>query len=56
MPQILARKLILCGLVRLNFECKNNIKRKSLWVWQQIFIERHSKGEFHVLVKELKLL
>ena len=50
-----SKKIILCGLVCLNFKCKNNIKRKRLWVWQ-IFIERHSKGEFHVLVKELKLL
>ena len=54
MPKFSARKLILCELICLNFKPKNNIKRKRLWVWQ-IFMERHSKGEFHVLVKELKL-
>ena len=47
-------KLILCELLRLNFKHKNNIKRKRLWVWQ-IFMDRYSKGKFHVLVKELKL-
>ena len=54
MPKISARKLILCELLRLNFKRKNSIKRKRLWVWQ-IFMSRHSKGEFHVSVKELKL-
>ena len=32
-----------------------NIKTKTFWVFQ-IFMERHLKEEFHVLVKELKLL
>ena len=54
MPKISARKLIPWELLRLNFKRKNNINRKRLWVWQ-IFMERHLKGEFHVLVKELKL-
>ena len=52
MPKVPARKLILCELLRLNFKRKNNIKMKRLWVWQ-FFMERHPKGEFHVLVKEL---
>ena len=38
----------------LNFKHKNNIKRQKLWV-QEIFMDRHSKGEFHILVKKLKL-
>ena len=55
MAKISARKLILCESIRLHFKRKNNnIKRKRFWV-RQIFMERHSKGEFHVLVKELKL-
>ena len=54
MPKISARKLILCELLRLNFKLKNNIKRKRLWVWL-IFIDRYSKGKFHVLIKELRL-
>ena len=37
-----------------DFKWKNNVKSKRLWV-QQIFMERYSKGEFHVLVKKLKL-
>ena len=40
--------------LRLDFKHKNSIKRKRLWLWQ-IFMERHSKRKFHVLVKELKL-
>ena len=55
MPKISARKRILCELLRLNFKLKNNIKKKRLWV-QDIFMDRHSKGEFHPLVKKLKLL
>ena len=55
MAKISARKLILCELLRLYFKRKNNnIKKKRFWV-RQIFMERHSKGEFHVFVKELKL-
>ena len=54
MPKISAKKLILWELLSLNSEHKNSIKRKRLWVWQ-IFMDRNSKGEFHVLVKELKL-
>ena len=55
MVKISARKLILCELRRLYFIRKNdNIKRKRLRL-QQIFLERHSKGEFHVLVKQLRL-
>ena len=52
MVKILARKLILCKLLRLHYKYKN--KRKRLWV-KEMFEERQSKGEFHVLVKELKL-
>ena len=52
MTEISARKLILCELLRLNFKHKTNIKRGRLWVWQ-IFMDRHSKGGFHILVKEL---
>ena len=54
MPKISTRKLILCELLSLNFKPKNTIKRKRSWV-SNIFMERHSKGEFHILVKELKL-
>ena len=55
MAKISASKLVLCELLRLHFKRKNNnIERKRFWA-RQIFIERHSKGEFHVLVKELKL-
>ena len=54
MSKLSIRKPILCELLCLNFKRKNNIKRKRLWVWQ-ISTERHSKGEFHVLVKALKL-
>ena len=36
------------------FNCSNNIKRKRLWAGQ-IFMEKNSKGEFNVLVKELNL-
>ena len=47
--KISAGKLILCELFRLHFKRKNsNNKRKRFWV-RQIFMERHSKGEFHVL-------
>ena len=53
MPTISTRKLILCELLSLNFKLKKNIKRKRLWVLK-VFMERHSKGEFHILVKELK--
>ena len=52
MLKILARKLILCELPHLHYKYKN--KRKRLWV-KEMFEERKSKGEFHVLVKELKL-
>ena len=55
MAKISARKIILGELLRLYFECKNNnIKRKRFLV-QQIFMETHLKGKFHVFVKELKL-
>ena len=54
MPKIPARKLILCELPCLSFKRKNNIKRKRLRVLY-IFMERNSKGEFHALLKELKL-
>ena len=54
MSKISVRKLILRQLLHLNFKCKNNIKRKRIWVWQ-IFMERHLKWELHVFVKELKL-
>ena len=55
MAKISARKLILCQLLCLHFKHKNNnIKRKTFWV-QEIFMERHSKGEFHVLFKDMKL-
>ena len=55
MAKISARKLIFCKLLSLRFKCKNNnIKEKRFWL-QQTFMERHSKGEFHVLVKELKV-
>ena len=54
MPKMSTRKLILCELVNLNFKRKNNIRRKRLWEWK-IFMERHSKEEFHVLVKKLRL-
>ena len=54
MPKISARNLIPWELLRWDFKRKNNINKKRLWVWQ-IFMERHLKGEFHVLVKELKL-
>ena len=46
--KISAGKLILCELLRLHFKRKNSNKRKRFWV-RQIFMERHSKGEFHVL-------
>ena len=52
MVKILERKLILRKLLRLHYKYKN--KRKRLWV-KEMFEERQSKGEFHVLVKELKL-
>ena len=46
---------MLCKLLRLHCNRKhNNIKRKRFWV-RQTFMERRSKAEFHVLVKELKL-
>lgn len=32
----------------------NNIKRKRSWL-RQVILERHSKEESHVLVRELKL-
>ena len=55
MAKISARKLILCELLRLHFECKsNNIEKKRFWV-RHIFMKRHSKRQFHVLVKKLKL-
>ena len=42
-------------LLRLQFKRKNNnLRRKRFWV-RKIFMERQSKGEIHVLVKELKL-
>ena len=54
MAKISARKLIFCKLLRLRFKCKNNnIKEKRFWL-PQTFMGRHSKGQFHVLVKELK--
>ena len=53
MSTISARKLILCELLRLNFKHNNNIKKKTLRV-SQIFLDRYSKEEFHILVKELK--
>ena len=54
MAKISARKLILCELL-LHFNRKNNnIERKRFWV-RQIPIERNSKGESHIIVKELKL-
>ena len=52
MVKILARKLILCELPGLHYKYKN--KRKKLWV-KEMFEERQSKEEFHVLVKKLKL-
>ena len=52
MVKILARKLIFCKLLRLHYKYKS--KGKRLWV-KKIVEERQSKGEFHVLVKELKL-
>ena len=55
MAKILAKKRILCELFCSHFICKsNNINGKILWV-RQIFMERHLKEEFHVLIKELKL-
>ena len=53
MQNILARKLILLELLHLNSKHKNNIKRKRLWVWQILW--KDTQGEFHILVKELKL-
>ena len=52
MVKVLARKLILCKLLHLYYKYKN--KRKRLWV-KETFEERQSKGESHVLVKEMKL-
>ena len=52
MVKVLARKLMLCKLLRLHYKYKN--KRKRLWL-KEMFEERQSKGEFHALVKELKL-
>ena len=43
-----------CELLRLNFKHKNDIKRKRIRAWQ-ILMDRYSKGEFHVFIKELKL-
>ena len=54
MPKISRRKPILFELLYLNLKRKNNIKNKILWVWQ-VFMGRHSKENFHLLVKELKL-
>ena len=51
MAKILASKLILKNN---NKNKNNNIKRKRFWLGQ-VLMERHSKGEFHVLVKQLKL-
>ena len=50
MAKISAGNYFVCILNAKN----NDIKRKRFWV-QQIFMERHSKGEFHVLVKKMKL-
>ena len=52
MVKVLARKLILCKLLRLHYKYKN--KRKRLWV-KDTFEERQSNIESHVLVKEMKL-
>ena len=49
------KKFFQQDILYLNFKHKNNIMTKTFWVLQ-IFMERHLKEEFHVLVKELKLL
>lgn len=55
MPKISVIKLILCDLLRSHFKRQiDNIKRKRFWE-QRLFMKRHSKREFHVLVEELKL-
>ena len=52
---ITAWQLILSELYRLHFKRRNNsIERKRFWM-RQFFMERHSKGELHVLVNELKV-
>ena len=45
----------LCELIRLHFKRENNNIRKKIYWVRQIFMGRHSKIHFHVLVKELKL-
>ena len=52
---ISAKTLILCELLRLYFKHKNNNIKRKIFRVEQIFIKRHSKGEFHVSVKGLKL-
>ena len=55
MTKISARKLTLWELP-FHFNRKNNnIESKRFWV-RQTSMEKHSKGEFHVFVKEQKLL
>ena len=55
MAKISTRKLTLSEL-RFHFNRKNNnIEIKRFWV-RQTSLEKHWKGEFHVFVKEQKLL
>ena len=56
MPNVSARKIILCEFFCLHFKRNNDINIKREWfLARQIFMERHSKGEFLVLTEELKI-
>ena len=53
--KISAKTLILWELLCLYFKRKNNNIKRKIFRTEQIIMERHSKGEFHVSVKGLKL-
>ena len=53
----LSRRQIILIILLHRRHCSRNIKRKSPKFWiRKIFAERDQKGEYHSLVKEMKLI
>ena len=48
------KKLMLLLLLELEDEKENEKRKHRMWV-RKIFAERKQKGEFHLLVRDLKL-
>ena len=52
--RVLLKKLIIFQLLRRRIQRRQNKYKKSFWI-RRIYEERQEKGEFHLLVKDLRL-